>query len=55
MTDAELEAKIEACRARAMAAKAPDEKRAAFADMAELVKKRSPEQIAKMERERHLA
>lgn len=49
MTDSELEAQIEAARIRALEETDREKQRAGFARLAELVKQRSPEQVARME------
>lgn len=54
MTDVELEAQIEAARIQALEALAPAEQRLAFARMADLIKQRSPEQVARMEQAKGL-
>ena len=54
MTEVELEAQIDAAYWRRMSAGTAEEQKAAFEEMAELVKQRSPEVIARMERERGL-
>jgi hypothetical protein len=54
VTDAELETQIEAAYQEGLAALAATEQRLAFTQMAELIKQRSPEQVAKMEEARGL-
>lgn len=49
-----LERQIEAVMQLGLIADDPDEARAAFAVMSQLIAQRSPEQIARMERERGL-
>ena len=54
-TDRALEFEIRAHHARLLAAENTSERRSAWAAMAAAIKRRSPEQIAKMEREQGLA
>lgn len=54
MTDAQLEESIHWAKLRCQVARTPKLRRAAFDDMRKLIAQRSPEQIARMERERGL-
>lgn len=53
-SDEALELEIGTCRARLLAAGTPHDRRAEWLAMAAAIKRRSPEQVAKMEREQGL-
>ena len=54
MTDNERETAILEAKLRMMTASSPEQRRAAWADMKQLILDRSPAQVEKMERERGL-